>query len=81
MYRYQQNVMPIIYIGKSREICTSIHRAHDSAACIDSVHPKVVYHQVWGRSEGAKLTVYHEFWFGTVDPHENGKSSDQLPEV
>ena len=55
------------------KICTSIQRAHDSAAYINSVHPKVVCHQVWCRSEGVKLTVYHEFWFGTVDPHEKGQ--------
>ena len=23
------------------------------------------------------MTVYHEFWFGTVDPHEKGKSSNR----
>ena len=57
----------------SKEICTSIQHAHDLATFIDSMHPKVVSRQVSGRSEGAKLTIYHEFFFGAVDPHQNGQ--------
>ena len=60
-------------VSFSRGMCASVRCTHDSAACIDSVHPRLVSNQVWGQSDDVKLTIYHEFWSGTADPHENGQ--------